>query len=84
MDRSCCCRGLARAGLFLRSFDGQMIGGAICQVLCVEPVPHGTWLRVVIFFAVLVVAIDLTANDGNWLRTLVASSNALMLKVGPI
>jgi len=38
----------------------------------------------VIFFAVLVVAFDLTANDGNWLRTLVASSNALMLKVGPI
>ena len=51
---------------------------------CVSSQSQRAWLRAVIFFAVLVVVFDLTANDGNWLRTLVASSNALMLKVGPI
>jgi len=83
MDRSCCCRGLARARLFLRSIDGQMIGVKFATYVF-QTSPTRSWLRVVILFAGLVVAFDLAVNDENWLRALVASSNALMWKVGPI
>jgi len=60
-----------------------MIAVKFARYVC-QTSPTRPWLRVVILFAGLVVAFDLAVNDENWLRALVASSNALMWKVGPI
>jgi hypothetical protein len=57
--------------------------GAIAKY-CVSSQSHTGVVARCEFLQVLVVAFDLTANDGNSLRTLLTSSNALMMKVGPI
>ena len=44
-----------------------------------------SWRGNAIFFLiVLVVALDLILNDAGWLKLLVACTNALMWKIGPI
>jgi len=48
-------------------------------------VVEGMHARIAILLALLgVVAFDLTANDASWLKAIVAYSNALMWKAGPI
>lgn len=42
------------------------------------------WNAIFLLIIVLLVASDLILNDAGWLKLLVACTNALMWKIGPI